>query len=96
MPGVVTIGPAFILASYIAGIGKPRINLFVALIGLFFTIILDVLLIPRLNITGAVWFFKRESKIRLRDVFLMTKGDIRLAVSLPRVVFRHVPSQNTK
>jgi O-antigen/teichoic acid export membrane protein len=101
MPGVVAIGPAFILASYIAGIGKPRINLFVALIGLFFTIILDLLLIPRLNITGAalastvsysiiavltVWFFKRETKIPLRDVFLITKGDIRLMISV-RAIF---------
>jgi O-antigen/teichoic acid export membrane protein len=96
MPGVVAIGPAFVLASYIAGIGKPQINLFVALTGLFFTGALDLLLIPRLNILGAalassisysiiafltVLYFNRQSKILIRDIFLVTPKEIRLAIS---------------
>jgi O-antigen/teichoic acid export membrane protein len=110
MPGIVAISPAFVLASYIAGIGKPQINLFVALIGVFFTAALDLLLIPEFNIVGAalassvsysiiafltVLYFKRESKIFIRDIFLITSEDIRLAISMTWSVVQETRFQKT-
>lgn len=109
MPGVVAIGPAFVLASYIAGIGKPQVNLFIALIGVFFTAVLDLLLIPQLNIVGAalassasysiisfltVLYFIRESKILIRDIFLIRSNDIRLAISTTWSVVHHTHFRN--
>ena len=109
MPGVVAISPAFVLASYIAGIGKPQINLFVALIGVFFTAVLDLLLIPQFNIVGAalassvsysiisfltVLYFNRESKIFIRDILLITSSDLRLAISTTWSVVHHTHFRN--
>jgi O-antigen/teichoic acid export membrane protein len=53
LPGVISFGVVNILASYIIGIGKPKVNLNIALIGLLFTLVLDIFLIPRFSIVGA-------------------------------------------
>lgn len=95
LPGIVAFSTVHVLASYIAGIGKPRINLFIALAGLFFTIIFDLFLIPRFGIIGAalastisysisatlsIWFFKHQSGIDFRDILFITKEDIESAI----------------
>ena len=95
LPGIVAFSTVHVLASYIAGIGKPRINLFIALAGLFFTIVFDLFLIPRFGIIGAalastisysisatlsIWFFKHQSGIDLRDILFITKEDIESAI----------------
>jgi O-antigen/teichoic acid export membrane protein len=108
MPGVVAIGPAFVLASYIAGIGRPQINLFIALIGLFFTATLDLWLIPQFNIVGAalastvsyslstiltVWYFLRKSHLKLWDMFLIKSADIALARPLISNLYQRLYSR---
>jgi O-antigen/teichoic acid export membrane protein len=108
LPGIVAFSTVNVLASYLAGIGQPRINLFVALIGLSFTITLDFLLIPRFNITGAaiassvsysmsavltIWFFQQQSGRCLRDILLVTSEDISLAISLWRGIYQRLRLQ---
>lgn len=93
LPGIVAFSTVHVLTSYIAGIGKPRVNLLISLVGLFFTIALDFTLIPHFNIIGAamastvsysisaaitIWFFRRQSGIHLRDILLITFEDRKL------------------
>lgn len=103
LPGIVIFSAANVLASYLAGIGKPRLNFFVSLAGLFVTVSLNLLLIPRLNIVGAaisstasyttstaliIWFFKRESGVRWRHIVLPMKGDFTMLFSQLRSLLR--------
>ncbi|HKR22193.1 MAG TPA: polysaccharide biosynthesis C-terminal domain-containing protein [Pyrinomonadaceae bacterium] len=107
LPGIVIFSVANVLAAYIAGIGKPRLNLFVSGISLIVTITLDLILIPRLNIVGAaiastvsysvtalllVFFFSRETGAPLRQILLPTSEDVRVLLSLVRV---RVSSEST-
>jgi len=109
MPGVVAIGSAFILAAYIAGIGKPQINSYILFVGLLATVTLDLVLIPRFGIAGAafastlsflistgltLWFFMRNSGIHIQNIFLLTPEDIRLAISLSRMISHRVRLRN--
>lgn len=99
LPGVVVFSIANVLAAYIAGIGKPRLNLWTSSISLIITIGLDLALIPKLNIVGAsiastmsysvgalltIVFFIRETGAPLRQVLLPTSEDLRLLLSLIR------------
>jgi O-antigen/teichoic acid export membrane protein len=101
LPGIVIFSTVNVLTSYIAGIGKPQVNLLISLAGLFFTITLDFLLIPRCNIIGAamastvsysisaavtIWFFRRQSGIGLQDILLITSEDRDAVISLLRDV----------
>ena len=43
LPGIVLFSIANVLAAYIAGIGKPRLNLLVSGVSLIVTITLDLL-----------------------------------------------------
>jgi O-antigen/teichoic acid export membrane protein len=103
LPGIVIFSAANVLASYLAGIGKPRLNFLVSLAGLFVTVVLNLLLIPRLNIVGAaisstasyttgtaliIWFFKRESGVRWRHVLLPMAGDATVIFSQLRSILR--------
>ncbi len=99
LPGIVVFSIANVLAAYIAGIGKPKLNLVVSGISLLVTIGLDLVLIPKLNIVGAsiastvsysvsalmlTVFFIRETGASLRQVLLPTSKDLRLLLSLVR------------
>jgi len=99
LPGIVLFSIANVLAAYIAGIGKPRLNLLVSGVSLIVTITLDLLLIPRLNIVGAaiastvsyslsalllIIFFRRETGASLREILLPTSEDVRMLLSLAR------------
>jgi O-antigen/teichoic acid export membrane protein len=102
LPGIAVFSAANVLASYLAGIGKPQLNLTVSLAGLLVTVALDILLIPRYGIAGAavastasyttstcliVWFFMRESGQRLRAVVVPTIDDVRLMRSAAFAMF---------
>lgn len=108
LPGIVTFSMVNVLASYIAGIGKPQLNLAVSSVGLVVTIIFDLLLIPRFGIVGAAMastlsysisalltleIFTRKSKVPVRQVLLPTSEDIRGVISLVRKLFRRTPLQ---
>lgn len=100
LPGIVVFSVANVLAAYIAGIGKPRLNLIVSGVSLVVTIGLDLALIPNLNIVGAaiastvsyslsalllIVFFIRETGASVREVLLPTSGDVRMLLSAIRL-----------
>jgi len=100
LPGIVVFSVANVLAAYIAGIGKPRLNLIVSGVSLVVTIGLDLALIPNLNIVGAaiastvsyslsalllIVFFIRETGASVREVLLPTSGDVRMLLSAVRL-----------
>jgi stage V sporulation protein B len=99
LPGITLFSIVNVLAAYIAGIGKPKLNLLVSSLSLIITIGLDLALIPRLNIVGAaiastvsysfsalmlIIFFVRETGAPLREVLLPTSEDVKLLMSLAR------------
>ncbi len=53
LPGAVLLGGAKVLSNDIAGRGFPHYNAINAVAGLLFTVVLDVVLIPRYGIVGA-------------------------------------------
>lgn len=53
LPGIIFLGVGKVLASDLAGRGKPHYGTFSASAGLILTIIFDFLLIPTIGITGA-------------------------------------------
>lgn len=104
LPGVTIFSVANVIGSYLAGIGKPHLNLAVALIGLIATIIFDFVLIPWLGIVGAaiassisyitttlaiVAIFVRETKITAEKVLIITIDDINLIFSAIRKILRN-------
>jgi Na+-driven multidrug efflux pump len=108
LPGIVIFSVANVLAAYIAGIGKPRLNLYVSGISLIITITLDFALIPKLNIVGAaiastvsysvaafmlIFFFIRETGVPLRQVLLPSSDDLELAVQLAQPLLKRFRPQ---
>jgi O-antigen/teichoic acid export membrane protein len=53
LPGIVIFSITNVLATYLTAIGKPGYNAVIALISFLFTVIFDILLIPRYGISGA-------------------------------------------
>jgi O-antigen/teichoic acid export membrane protein len=103
LPGIVIFSVANVLAAYIAGIGKPRLNLLVSGVSLVVTITLDLVLIPRLDIVGAaiassvsytlsalllIMFFVRETGASLSEVLLPTSEDVKMLLSVVRLRVR--------
>jgi O-antigen/teichoic acid export membrane protein len=111
LPGVVIFSATNVIASYLAGIGKPRLNWFASLAGLFVTVTLNLLLIPRLNIVGAaisstasyttstiltLWFFVRQSGVPVRNVLMPTMKDIDFLFSQARALFQRNRIRETR
>lgn len=108
LPGIVAFSTVNVLAAYLAGCGRPQLNLFVSLAALSVTLVLDVTLIPRLNIVGAalastasyslsavltIWFFVRVTGVGVRQVLLPTVDDVRFIVALARPVLKRMRLQ---
>ncbi len=53
LPGVVVFAPVNIIGAFMAGIGRPRLNLIVSTVSFVATLVLDLILIPRAGIIGA-------------------------------------------
>ncbi len=111
LPGIVIFSATNVIASYLAGIGKPRLNWFASLAGLFVTVTLNLLLIPRLNIVGAaisstasyttstvltLWFFVRQSGIPMRNVLMPTMNDVNFLFSQARALFQRPRLRETR
>ncbi len=103
LPGVVVFSVANVIGSYLAGIGKPHLNLAVALVGLVATIALDFALIPWWGIVGAavassvsylvttaaiVALFVRETRLPAVSTLLLTGDDLTLIVATMRRMVR--------
>jgi O-antigen/teichoic acid export membrane protein len=108
LPGIVAFSVANVLAAYLAGVGKPKLNLFVSATSLVFTVTLDLILIPRMGIIGAAiastisyswsaflitWLFVRETDLSVRDLLLPTMQDVRILGSVFEPFLRHVRPQ---
>jgi O-antigen/teichoic acid export membrane protein len=93
VPGSVIFTTNTVLAGYFAGVGRPRVNLVVACIGLLITIPLDIILIPRSGIVGAAiassasyaasaiaigWLFIHETGVSIRRLLVADRQDLRL------------------
>lgn len=93
MPGVWALSIGKLLAIHLAGIKRPEIGSYGALLSLVATLLLDLLLIPRLGIVGAALAssisyslstvviagtFLRVSQLPARDLFLLKREDLRL------------------
>lgn len=103
LPGIVAFSTVNILAAYIAGIGKPHLNLVVACLALVVTVVLDFALIPRLEIVGAamastgsyllsalltIGFFVRQTGAPVRQVLFPTREDLRFTIELAQPLLR--------
>jgi O-antigen/teichoic acid export membrane protein len=53
LPGTTFFSIVNVLASYLAGIGKPELNLIVSVTSTVFTVILTLILLPHFGLTGA-------------------------------------------
>ncbi len=87
-PGVLVFVNALILGHYFSGTGKYFVNSIGSAIGLVITLILSVILIPKIGYLGAAvtasvsylatsvfvtWYFCRESKIKFIDLLPLPK-----------------------
>lgn len=83
--GIVSLSTAMIFSAFFTGIGKPKINMIGSIIGLVFTLVLGLLLIPEYGLIGAgitasvAYFFTAfyqfiifiiYSKIRLKEFMI--------------------------
>jgi len=108
LPGIVAFSSVNVLAAYINGIGKPRLNLIVAVASLGVTLTLDFILIPSLGIVGAalastcsytlsavltIWLFIRETRSSVREVVIPNSSDFKLLTSLVRSLMSRAPLQ---
>ena len=90
--GILTFSISIILSPYFSGLGKPVHNTISAAIGLIFTLVLCIFLIPQLGLVGAglaatfsyiaatlyqFVVFIRMTKVKPAD-FLLRKADIHL------------------
>lgn len=90
IPGIISWIYLSLLAHHLSGRGYPNYNLYSALAGSLFTLLLDFLLIPRWGIRGAsvassvaysmtfivdLHFFRKLEKVRLGEIFLPRRGD---------------------
>jgi O-antigen/teichoic acid export membrane protein len=100
--GIIMLTISIILSSYYSGIGKPVHNMTGSAIGLVFTILLGLLLIPKLGIAGAgiaasvsytsqaiyqLCIFIRRSGFKGKD-FLLTRADITRVITEFRGMIR--------
>ena len=99
IPGAAAFSVVNVLAAYIAGAGKPRVNAGIALAGLVVTITLDILLIPAYSIVGAavastisytlsaaltLAYVTSRSSLSLRSLLLPTTRDFSRLIELAR------------
>ncbi len=92
-PGVLLLSLSKVLSSYILARGKPAINMWLAVIGVIINLTLNLLLIPRLGISGAAiassfaygamfvgglsWFL-RQNQLATREFILFQPGDLQV------------------
>jgi len=94
--GIVPFSMTTILASYFAGIGKIKVNLYCSLIGFLACLILDLILIPEYGTTGAafasviayfastsfiVLAFIKKTNSRFVELIIIKKEDFKMLKS---------------
>ena len=97
LPGIFAFGLVKILTSYLHGRGKPHYGSIVTVCSLIITILLDFILIPQMQITGAalatsvayissliltIIFFTRNSGLRLHEFIIPSLNKIKTTLAL--------------
>ncbi len=95
LPGIISLSVCKVLSSDLTGRGKPIISTYISTISLAINIPLNLLLIPKLGITGSsiastlsytisaifvLFSFVRLSKTNIKDVTILKKEDLKLYV----------------
>jgi O-antigen/teichoic acid export membrane protein len=90
LPGIYCLSVLLVLSAYFGGVNRPGVNVAGALCGLVVIIAGDMLLIPRMGITGAALVsslgyavcmmyaliaFKKENNTGIAGFFTYRKGD---------------------
>jgi O-antigen/teichoic acid export membrane protein len=103
LPGLVAFASVNVLSAHVAGLGRPRLNLYVSLAGLVATLVLDLTLIPPFGMYGAAaastvsylsgavvmaLLFSRETGIRARSLIPLPADLVALARRLGPLVGR--------
>ena len=96
LPGITAMGYTKILASYIAGIGKPGVNALASSVGVVVNVVVNLMLIPWLGIYGAAiatsisytivtvivyLSFLRITGIDWQSPIIPSSGDLRIVYS---------------
>lgn len=99
LPGITFFSLVNMLASFLAGIGQPKWNLWIAVAGLGVTVFFDLLLIPRFGIIGAaiasslsystssfltLWVFHKLTQSQWLSIGRLTMNDVSEVVGLCR------------
>jgi O-antigen/teichoic acid export membrane protein len=97
IPGIVVLGISNVLAIDLAGRGRPEIRTYGAAIAGIATLVLDLLLIPKIGIRGAalassvsytiatgvvIYFFSKITKSSLKHIAVPTWGDFEYFLGL--------------
>jgi len=107
LPGCVVFVITNVLAGYLAGLGRPNLNLLSSVCGLAVTLVLDFSLIPAFGARGAAFastcsyatstvvtiiLFRRLSGIPLSKLFRVTGADVRHILAQGRRLLRRTTS----
>lgn len=102
LPGILVMSVGKTLGAYIAGRGKPEYNTIAAFVSLSITVILDIILIPRMGISGAaiatsfsyilatiimIYYYIKLSGNRAIDLIRIRKSDFDDYWKLYRQIF---------
>jgi O-antigen/teichoic acid export membrane protein len=101
VPGIWALGIGKLLATHMAGSGRPEVGTYAAVISIVFTVALDVVLIPTMGIVGAALassvaytiavvvllvFFIRTSGLQVSEILIPQRDDFRrLAVGVTQM-----------
>lgn len=108
LPGILGISLSKIIAANLGGIGKPQYATYTSVATIVITIVLDILLIPLYSIVGAaiassiaylftagmlVYWFGKETGIRIPDVLIPRREDLVLLFSRTMVLWRQLKAR---
>ncbi|MBI3667177.1 MAG: polysaccharide biosynthesis C-terminal domain-containing protein [Acidobacteria bacterium] len=101
LPGICAMATCCILAAYLAGVGKVKINTAIAAVGVVSNVLLNLVLIPRFGISGAAiassltycteafLFIAAASRVtRARPISMLTSASPSLVVGVLKRAFR--------
>jgi O-antigen/teichoic acid export membrane protein len=107
IPGIVVFAPVNIIASHLAGTGRPELNMVASAGSVVVTVVLDLVLIPSFGIVGAAaattasygtaaviiaLMYSRASSVAVGDAFWPRLDDVRYVSAL---VGSHLRSRRT-
>ncbi len=100
--GITVFAPTRILTAFLAGRGKPELNLIGSVAGVIVTILMDLILIPKFGGVGAaiatslsysitaviaILFFKRNTGLTLNEIMVIKKSDVSYLIDRIKLVF---------